>query len=36
MTSHCRTDSGQYIIVEMQNRWHSHFLDRICIMYAVP
>lgn len=25
---YCRTDSGEYIIVEMQNRWHSHFLDR--------
>ena len=25
---YCRTDSGEFIIVEMQNRWHSHFLDR--------
>lgn len=33
---YCRTDSGEYIIVEMQNRWHSHFLDRTLFMYAVP
>ena len=25
---YCRTESGEYIIVEMQNRWHSNFLDR--------
>ena len=25
---YCRTASGEYIIVEMQNRWHSNFLDR--------
>lgn len=25
---YCRTSSGEYIIVEMQNRWHSNFLDR--------
>ena len=25
---YCRTDSGEYIIVEMQNRWHKNFLDR--------
>lgn len=25
---YCRTNSGEYIIIEMQNRWHSHFLDR--------
>ncbi len=25
---YCRTDSNEYIIVEMQNRWHSNFLDR--------
>ncbi|MBS4963488.1 MAG: PD-(D/E)XK nuclease family transposase, partial [Phocaeicola dorei] len=25
---YCRTSAGEYIIVEMQNRWHSHFLDR--------
>lgn len=25
---YCRTNSGEYVIVEMQNRWHSHFLDR--------
>ena len=25
---YCQTDSGEYIIVEMQNRWHSNFLDR--------
>lgn len=25
---YCRTSSGEYIIVEMQNRWHSCFLDR--------
>lgn len=25
---YCRTSTGEYIIVEMQNRWHSHFLDR--------
>ena len=25
---YCRTSRGEYIIVEMQNRWHSHFLDR--------
>ncbi|WP_455634594.1 Rpn family recombination-promoting nuclease/putative transposase [Parabacteroides sp.] len=25
---YCRTSDGKYIIVEMQNRWHSHFLDR--------
>ena len=24
----CRTTDGKNIIVEMQNRWHSHFLDR--------
>ncbi len=25
---YCRTSTGEYIIVEMQNRWHSHFLGR--------
>lgn len=25
---YCRTSTGEYIIVEMQNRWHSNFLDR--------
>ena len=25
---YCLTSSGEYIIVEMQNRWHSNFLDR--------
>lgn len=25
---YCRTSAGEYIIVEMQNRWHSNFLDR--------
>lgn len=25
---YCRTSSGEHIIVEMQNRWHSCFLDR--------
>ncbi|MDO4163917.1 MAG: PD-(D/E)XK nuclease family transposase [Bacteroides sp.] len=25
---YCRTSTGEYIIVEMQNRWHSCFLDR--------
>ncbi len=25
---YCRTSDGKYIIVEMQNRWHSCFLDR--------
>lgn len=25
---YCRTATGEFIIVEMQNRWHSHFLDR--------
>ena len=25
---HCHTRDGKRIIVEMQNRWHSHFLDR--------
>lgn len=25
---YCRTSTGEFIIVEMQNRWHSHFLDR--------
>ena len=25
---YCRTSTGEYIVVEMQNRWHSHFLDR--------
>lgn len=25
---YCRTSMGEYIIVEMQNRWHSNFLDR--------
>jgi len=25
---YCRTTGGEYIIIEMQNRWHSHFLDR--------
>lgn len=25
---YCRTNTGEYIIVEMQNRWHSCFLDR--------
>lgn len=25
---YCRTATGEYIIVEMQNRWHSNFLDR--------
>lgn len=25
---YCRTSTSEYIIVEMQNRWHSHFLDR--------
>lgn len=30
---YCRTSTGEYIIVEMQNRWHSHFLD--CTLYYV-
>ena len=25
---YCLTSGGEYIIVEMQNRWHSNFLDR--------
>ena len=25
---YCLTDTGEYIIVEMQNRFHSSFLDR--------
>ena len=25
---YCLTSTGEYIIVEMQNRYHSHFLDR--------
>ena len=25
---YCRTSTGEYIIVEMQNRFHSSFLDR--------
>lgn len=25
---YCRTSTGEYIIVEMQNRWHANFLDR--------
>ena len=25
---YCRTSTGEYLIIEMQNRWHSHFLDR--------
>lgn len=25
---YCRTSTGEYIIVEMQNRFHSNFLDR--------
>lgn len=25
---YCHTSTGEYIIVEMQNRWHSCFLDR--------
>ncbi|MDY3267500.1 MAG: PD-(D/E)XK nuclease family transposase, partial [Phocaeicola sp.] len=25
---YCVTSAGEYIIVEMQNRFHSHFLDR--------
>ncbi|MDR0895807.1 MAG: Rpn family recombination-promoting nuclease/putative transposase, partial [Prevotellaceae bacterium] len=25
---YCRTDNGEYIIVEMQYRWHPHFKDR--------
>lgn len=25
---YCKTSTGEYIIVEMQNRWHSLFLDR--------
>ncbi len=25
---YCRTSTGEYIIVEMQNRYHSNFLDR--------
>lgn len=25
---YCRTSTGEYIIVEMQNRWHTNFLDR--------
>ena len=25
---YCRTSTGEFIIVEMQNRWHSNFLDR--------
>lgn len=25
---YCRTTGGEYIIVEMQNRWHNNFLDR--------
>ena len=25
---YCRTDNDEYIIIEMQNRWHSNFLDR--------
>lgn len=25
---YCKTSTGEYIIVEMQNRWHSRFLDR--------
>ena len=45
---YCLTSSGEYIIVEMQNRWHSNFLDRCrtggtaiswtvrCITCAVP
>lgn len=36
---YCRTSSGEYIIVEMQNRWHSNFLDRtlyyVCRLSAV-
>ena len=24
----CETDTGEYIIVEMQNRWQEHFKDR--------
>ncbi len=25
---YCRTSMGEYLIIEMQNRWHNHFLDR--------
>ena len=25
---YCQTSTGEYIIVEMQNRWHTNFLDR--------
>lgn len=25
---YCRTSTGEYLLIEMQNRWHSHFLDR--------
>ena len=25
---YCQISSGEYIIVEMQNRWHSNFLNR--------
>lgn len=25
---YCRTNTGEFIIVEMQNRWHHNFLDR--------
>lgn len=30
---YCRTTTGEFIIVDMQNRWHSHFLD--CTLYYV-
>ena len=33
---YCRTSTGEFIIVEMQNRWHSHFLDRTLYYVAAP
>lgn len=32
---YCLTSSGEYIIVEMQNRYHSNFLDRTLFICAV-
>lgn len=33
---YCLTTTGEYIIVEMQNRMHSNFLDRTLSICAVP
>ena len=32
----CETDTGEHVIVEMQNRWQEHFRDRALYYMASP